>query len=177
MSGPPRIVGRRGWLLAAGMTLGGCGFKPLYGRNDGRSSQVQDRLAEVNVLLIPERQGQLLRQALLERLERSGAGAAPRYDLSVQFGLSAEPIAIQQDSSVTRLRMIGTASWSLLSQPPQRATLANGTVRDVDGFDIINQQFFAVELSRQALQRRMADALAERITTQLAIYFARQAAT
>lgn len=177
MAQMPLRPGRRGLLLAAGAAaVGGCGFKPVYGTRESGSSPVQDRLGEVNVLLIPERWGQILRQALQERMERSGDSAARRYDLSVQVGLSAEPIAIQPDTSVTRIRMIATANWTLLSQGPQRATLASGVAREVDGFDVINQQFFGAELARQQALRRMMEALSEQITMKLAAYFARQPA-
>ena len=177
MARAPLRPGRRGLLLAASAAaVGGCGFRPVYGTRESGSSPVQDRLGEVNVLLIPERWGQILRQALQERLERSGDSAARRYDLSVQVGLSAEPIAIQPDTSVTRIRMIATANWTLMSQGPQRTTLASGTSREVDGFDVINQQFFGAELARQTALRRQMEALAEQITIRLATYFARQPA-
>lgn len=177
MARAPLRPGRRGLLLAAGAAaLGGCGFRPVYGTRESGSSEVQDRLGEVNVLLIPERWGQILRQALQEKMERSGDSAARRFDLSVQVGLSAEPIAVQPDSSVTRIRMIATANWTLMSQGPQRKTLASGTAREVDGFDIINQQFFGAELARQTALRRQMEALAEQITMRLATYFSRQVA-
>lgn len=166
--------GRRGILVGLlGVGLTGCGFRPIYAtRDDGK---VQDRLGDINVLLIPERSGQLLRQALQSRLERGGEGRAPRYDLSVQYVLSTEPIAIQRDNSTSRLRVIGTASWALLAQDAQRRTIANGTAREVDGYNFINQQFFASELTSQAVQRRLSEALAAQITTQLAMHFNRQA--
>jgi LPS-assembly lipoprotein len=171
----PHTPGRRGVLaMLAAVGLGGCGFQPLYGTS-GEAGAVVDRLAEVNVLLIPERTGQLLRQSLMTRLERGGAGAARRYDLSVQLRMSADPIAIQPDNSTSRVRLIGSANWLLTAKDAQRRTLASGTVREVDGYNIINQQFFAAELTSNAVQRRMVDALAEQITTQLALHFGRPA--
>ncbi|MCC6720279.1 MAG: hypothetical protein IT555_20575 [Acetobacteraceae bacterium] len=168
--GRPAGAVRRGVLaVLAGLGLAGCGFSPLYGSR-GTQGAVQDRLGEINVLLIPERSGQLLRQALLARLERGG-GMARRYDLSVQYSLGAEPIAIQPDNSTSRVRLIGTASWTLLAQDGQRRTVASGSAREVDAYDIINQQFFAAELTSTAVQRRMVEALAEQITTQLAVHF------
>lgn len=168
---------RRGLLLAAaGAALGGCGFRPLYGSAGDQDAGVQARLAEINVLLIPERSGQLLRQALQARLERGQASVARRYDLSVQYALSAETIGIQQDSSGSRVRLVGTASWSLLAQDAQKTTLASGTAREVDAVNVINQQFFGAELTSAAVQRRMVDAIAEQVATQLAIHFARKAA-
>lgn len=169
-----RGAARRGVLLAAiGATLGGCGFRPLYGSGEGDAG-VQARLAEINVLLMPERSGQLLRQALQSRLERGGAGIARRYDLAVQFAVASDAIAIQTDNSGSRVRLVGTANWVLSAQDPQRSTITSGTAREVDGYNIINQQFFAAELTSAAVQRRMAEALAEQIATQLAVHFARQ---
>jgi len=173
-------VVRRGVLaglggLGAVVGLGGCGFRPLYGAGP-QTAGVQDRLGEINVLLIPERTGQLMRQALMARLERGGSGSARRFDLAVQFGLSSDAIAIQIDNSSSRVRLVGTASWTLVAQDVQRRTVASGVAREVDGYNIINQQFFAAELTSVAVQRRMVDALAEQVTTQLAVYFVRQAA-
>ncbi len=166
---------RRGLLLAAaGAVLGGCGFRPLYGSGGEADAGVQARLAEVNVQLIPERSGQLLRQALQTRLERGRSAIARRYDLSVQYALSAESIGIQSDSSGSRVRLIGVASWALLAQDAQRTTLVSGSAREVDAVNVINQQFFAAELTSAAVQRRMVDAVAEQIATQLAVYFARK---
>ncbi len=169
-------VMRRGVLVAlAGAALAGCGFHPIYGTGTEADSSVQNRLREINVLLIPERSGQLLRQALQARLERGGTGTAPRYDLAVQYAISTEPIAILQDNSTSRVRLIGIANWTLVAQDAQRRTVTSGTAREVDGYNYINQQFFAVELASHSVQRRMADALADQITTQLALHFNRQA--
>ena len=169
-------IARRLLLLAARAALGGCGCRPLYGGGSEVDAGVQARLAEVNVQLIPERSGQLLRQALQTRLERGGAPVARRYDLSVQYGLSAEAIGIQQDSSGSRVRLIGVANWALLAQNAQRSTLVSGSAREVDAVNVINQQFFAAELTSAAVQRRMVEAVAEQIATQLAVYFARKPA-
>lgn len=177
MAGAHRI-GRRVLLLAAtGSALGGCGFRPLYGSGAAMDAGVQARLAEINVQLIPERSGQLLRQALQTRLERGQPAVQRRYDLSVQYALSAESIGIQQDTSSSRLRLVGVASWALLAQNPQRTTLASGTAREADAVNVINQQFFAAEVTSAAVQRRMVDAVAEQIVTQLAVHFARQPAS
>ncbi len=167
-------VTRRAWLLGVGATgLGGCGFQPLYGTAEP-DANVQAQLGEVQVGLIPERSGQLLRQALQSRLERGGTGTSRRYDLSVQLSLALEPIAIQVDNSASRVRVIGTANWVLTAQDAQRSTVASGSARESDGYNIINQQFFAAELTNTAVQRRMTEALAEQIAIQLAMHFHRR---
>jgi LPS-assembly lipoprotein len=156
--------------------LGSCGFRPVYGSSSGGAAgPAQAGLAAVSVALIPERSGQLLRQALQERLERGGAGVAHRYDLVVSFGLGAEGIAIAPDSSSSRTRLIGTASWRLVSQDTQRSTLISGTARDVDGYNILDQQYFAADLENEVVQKRVVEALADQIALQLAAWFNKQA--
>jgi hypothetical protein len=45
-----------------------------------------------------------------------------------------------------------------------------------DGYNVIDQQYFALDMEQEATYRRVMEALADQITQQLAIYFDRQAA-
>lgn len=172
---------RRVWMrapLVLALGLSGCGWHPLYGTMSGsRLGPGAQGLAEISVGLIPERSGQLLRLALQERFERFGGAAPPRYDLSVSFAVNTEGIAILQDNTTTRMRVIGTADWKLVSQDPQRATLTSGTARDIDGYNIINQQYFAADMEFETVRRRVAEAIADEIAQKLATYFDRRGAT
>jgi LPS-assembly lipoprotein len=163
---------RRMLALTAGATLSGCGFQPVYMPTaSGRAGAAQRELAAISVDLIPDRPGQLLRQALQDRLEMGSSGVARRYDLSVGFGISGEAIAIQPDSQPTRIREIGSATWTLIAQDPGRTKLTSGYVKAVDGINLFDTQYFAADLENEAVQRRLADALADQITLQLATFF------
>lgn len=162
--------------LTAGATLSGCGFQPVYMPTaSGRAGAAQRELAAISVDLIPDRPGQLLRQALQDRLEMGSSGVARRYDLSVGFGISGEAIAIQPDSQPTRIREIGSATWTLIAQDPGRTKLTSGYVKAVDGINLFDTQYFAADLENEAVQRRLADALADQITLQLATFFRKRA--
>lgn len=174
-----RRIARRSFLsLLAAPALAACGFHPVYGPGpsggDGPSAQ---GLAEISVGLIPERPGQLLRLALQERFERAGIAAAHRYDLDVAFGISSDSIAVQQDSTATWVRLTGTATYKLVAQDPSRATLTSGVARSVDGYNLFDQQYFAADLESDAVQRRIAQAVADQIALQLATFFRKRAAT
>jgi LPS-assembly lipoprotein len=167
---------RRMLALTAGATLSGCGFQPVYMQTaSGRAGAAQRELAAISVDLIPDRPGQLLRQALQDRLEMGSSGVARRYDLSVGFGISGEAIAIQPDSQPTRIREIGSATWTLIAQDPGRTKLTSGYVKAVDGINLFDTQYFAADLENEAVQRRLADALADQITLQLATFFRKRA--
>ena len=168
-------VGRVLLLAGVAQLLAGCGFAPLYARGpSGGVGPVTRELSAVSVDIIGDRPGQLLRQALQDRLAGSGEGAAQRYELAVDYGISGEGIAIRQDSSVTRLRLVGSARWSLRAEDSARTLLAKAQARALDDVNIFNNQYFASDLDNEAAQRRLAITLADQIVSQLAAYFRRR---
>ncbi|MBV9249012.1 MAG: hypothetical protein JO227_07200 [Acetobacteraceae bacterium] len=154
----------------------GCGFKPVYMPTaSGKPGPAQRELAAVAVDLLPERPGQLLRQALQERLASDSGSIPALYDLHVAFGISGEGIAVISDSAATRIRLVGSATWSLTPRNPAGPAITSGFARAGDAFNIIGVQYFASDLENEAAQRRLAEAIADQITLQLAVYFRKQA--
>jgi LPS-assembly lipoprotein len=172
----PDLRRRQLLALGAGGALSGCGFQPVYMPTaSGTAGAPQRELAAIQVALIPDRPGQLLRQALQDRLEMGASGVARRYDLTVSFWIAGEGIAVQQDSTATRLRETGNANWTLVAQDVGRTRLTSGFARAIDAINITDEQYFGADLENESLQRRMAGAIADQITMQLAIYFRRRA--
>jgi LPS-assembly lipoprotein len=171
-------VGRRGLLALAGVgTLAGCGFHPLYAPNAaGAVGGTQKDLAAIAVGIIPNRNGQELRQALQARFTRQGLSVMTKYDLAVALAIGGDAVGIEQDSSVTHIRLIGIAYYVLTSQNPPRPVLTQGMARQLDGYDLVNEQFFASDLANDFAQKRIAEALADQITQRLAVFFDRRAA-
>jgi LPS-assembly lipoprotein len=165
-------LGRRAVLLSLGGALGGCGFRPVYAPRADRPDGSQSQLATVRIAPTGDRGGQLLREELQARFDH-GEALAKRYELSAVFGLTADVIGIQTDTSATRIRYIGTASWSLKTLSPSQVVLTSGNTRSLDGLNIIDQQYFEQDLAGEAATRRLASALADQITIQVAGFFAR----
>ncbi len=164
---------RRGLLTGLIATpLAGCGWHALYAPNaDGTPGPAQAHLAEIFVPVIPERSGQLLRQALQQRFEGADSGIPKRYNLAVAFGLAADALGIQPDSTASRIRIIGNARWTLASVATPPAILTTGATQIVDGYNILDQQYFAADIENSTVVRRIADTLADQITLQLGGYF------
>ncbi len=157
--------------------LGGCGFSPLYGPGaDGADGPAATGLSEISVAIIPERAGQLLRQALQARFYGAGTSRARLFELKTTFGISSDTVAIRTDNTATRARLIGAAFWTLTASDPRAGTVASGTAMVVDGYNIFDQQYFAADLANETVQRRIAEATADRITVQLASYFKKNSA-
>jgi LPS-assembly lipoprotein len=155
--------------------VAGCGFQPIYMPTaTGQPGPAQRELAAVNVDIIPDRPGQLLRQALQERLA-SDSGARHRYDLKVVFWIAGEGIAIQSDNSASRVRLIGHANWTLTTLTSPRIQITTGTGRATDGFNVFHSQYFASDLDNEEATRRLTRELADQVVMQLAMWFRQRA--
>jgi LPS-assembly lipoprotein len=163
-------VGRRAALLVGlGGALAGCGFHPVYmpsGNDPGASAG----LAEIEVGPIYERPGQILRQALLGRLGIE-PGSPRKFDLAVKFWITGQAQGILDFTQATRVRLVATATWTLSSRAHPPIKLAAGADNVVDAVDFFDAQYFALDLSNEAVQRRLAEAMAERIALRLAMWF------
>ena len=167
------MIGRRGLLAVGGLgLLGGCGFHPTYA--GGEAGPAAASLAGITVGLVPNRAGQLLRLALQRRFEGPGLAVAKTAELRCTYAINIEGVGIQQDSSVTRERYFATAFYTLASLAPDGHTITSGVAHALDGLDIVSEQFFAADLEGEQIERRLAEAVADRITTQLAGFYARQ---
>jgi hypothetical protein len=136
-------------------------------------NEVADRIVGVDTLkVIDDISDRRLRAA-----EVSDRGAPAQYNLSVSFGISGEGIAIQPDSTVTRIRSIGSANWTLIALDPGQTRLTSGCARAVDGLNLFDAQYFAADLENESVTRRLAKEVADQITLQLAAFFRKRAAT
>jgi LPS-assembly lipoprotein len=161
-------LGRRALVLGLVGATAGCGFHPLYAPG-GNAGDAQ--LQSVYVEIIANRPGQLLRQALQQRLEGTDGTVQKRFVLTVSYLEAGAGLGIQTSSVITRTRDTGKAVWVLQEADPPGAKLTYGTVRSLDGYDILNNQFFYSDLAEEAVQRRLADAVADQIVQSLAVYF------
>ena len=153
------------------LALPGCGFHPLYASDGQGAGPVREGLGLISVEIIPDRRGQLLRQALQARFDHGDAPPAKRFDLAVTYRIFTEHLGIQSDTTVTRERFQGRATWTLATRDATRATVTSGSAHALDGLNTFDQQYFAMDLETETIERRMAEALADQITAQLALYF------
>ncbi|WP_299437459.1 LPS assembly lipoprotein LptE [uncultured Rhodospira sp.] len=158
-------ISRRLVATAPLLALAACGFRPLYGRR-GRGGPA---LSSIAVEPIPERMGQLLRNALLDRLQPAGQ---TRHVLQAQVTLVDQDLGIQSNDRATLGNLYATVTWRLLTPTGEgrRRLDLEETSRSAVTYNILDNQY-ATEQSRRAAQRAIADDLAATIETRLAAYF------
>jgi len=169
---------RRGLLslCVSGLGLAACGFRPVYMPTaSGKAGVAQRELAAVEVATIADRPGQELRQALQERFG-SDASATHRYVLTASYGIAGEAVGVQSDNSSTAVRMKGIVNWTLKTRDSEGRTLTSGSAQSLDMLHLFADQTFGQLLATEATQKRMADALADQVAMQLAVWFNNRAA-
>lgn len=157
---------RRAFLALPALALAGCGFRPMYGP---RPDTATAGLETVRVGLIVERNGQLLRRHLEQRLGRSGAAA--KYDLRVGLTYGIEVQGFERDGTPSRVRITATANWFLYDTNVPARLVATGIDRAFDAYNVPENQFFAADTARNAAEQRLMEQLAEDIVQRLAVRF------
>ncbi len=155
---------------AVTLVLTGCGFRPLYGTHSA-DPRAAGEMANIYVQPLPDREGQLVRNALLDRLNPKGEPREPRYRLEVKLDVSEAQVALQKDETATRDDVTYTITFTLYEGS---VGLTNGSFTRNFSFDYLNQQYSNIS-ARNDVRARAADEIATEIRNRMATYFIRAA--
>ena len=159
-------------ILALILTLfiSACGFHPVYGVNKYTAVGVEEYLANIQIGNIPDREGQYLRNALIDRFYRDGHPAAPRYMLNVSpVSESSRDLDVTIDSDTTRGQLTLKTNIVLIDKTTNKNILQR-SLRSIASYNIISSEF-ANRVSEQNTRENALDDLARQIEEQLALHF------
>lgn len=141
------------------------------------------KLAAVDVGVIENRSGQILRNALERKLERAGGYVRKRYKLDVTVTENRSDQAFQKEGFGTRASLRTVANAVLVEIPgtsqnqvaPQDRTgkpkvLWRGYSQSLVAWNLLSENYAAVVSERDARTRAM-EQLADDIARSLAVYF------
>lgn len=155
-------------VATAGLSLSACGFKPMYG--GGAGNAVTANLGQIEIARINDRNGQMLRNALERRFERSNNAQKKNYLLTITLQESIDEIGLAKDSFATRADMIVSATFSLTAD---KAALLGGISEGTASYNILDQQYATV-MSEKDARARALEQIADDLTRRLSAYFSRQ---
>lgn len=146
-------------VAVAGLLLAGCGFQPLYGPTGetaaARGADMADALAAVEIANIPERNGQKLRNALIDRLHPGGA-VASRFRLEVNYAANEAKLAVAKDASVERYQLSFRANYRLADKTDGKVLL-NGVSRTNLVFDALDEQYALLVNRENSFDRAISE--------------------
>lgn len=155
------------------LVLSACGFHPVYGVNKYTSTGVEEYLQQTEISNIPNREGQYLRNQLIDQFYRNGRPAHPRYTLKVNSVRETErDLDITIDSDTTRGQLRLTTTMRLVDNKSGEVLLER-PLRSIASFNIIESEF-ANRVSEQDTRENLLKDIARQIEEQLALYFKNQ---
>jgi len=177
-----RAVSRRSvvWVTlvcAALPTLvAGCsesGFRPLYATSTFSGTNVNEKLAEIEIAPVPGRVGQRLRNELIYQSTGGGNAAPPTYRLEIVIreSITATLVQIDGDSSGSVYNL--DASFRLVNLASKKVVL-EGTSYGRQPFERFSSVFANVRARKDA-EDRVAKTLGEELKGRLAAFLSNAA--
>ena len=146
-----------------------CGFHPVYGSRDAGDMPVAMDLNNIAIDNIPDRDGQILRNHLIDRLYGTNRPDKPAYHLAVTLHSSEEDLGILANATSTRSLLNMTADYSLTDRAGKE--ILKGAARSVASFDKLDQMYGTVAANQSAHERTLRE-VGEQIVNRLSLYFA-----
>jgi len=156
--------------------MGGCGFEPLYGPHStstGEQLGVERSLAGIKIAPLPKREGQILHNYLLDKLNPSGEPLDPQAHLQVSVSLDKYSISVRKDGTTQRFNMVATAHL-ILRDKENKKILYTDTIKRTASFslgDTTAEFGYAGTVSETDAKRRTLLLIAEDMQVMLATYY------
>lgn len=148
--------------------LQGCGYHAVYAsRSDNQA--LATTLNQIGIDNIPNREGQVLRNDLIDRLYGKGRPASVLYHLSVAPKISTEDLGTLADST-TVLEGVNTDATYKLTDSTGREIL-HGKAHSATSYDKVGSQYATLASYDSAVDRTLHE-VGEQITNRLGLYFA-----
>ncbi|MCB1532241.1 MAG: hypothetical protein KDJ35_05160 [Alphaproteobacteria bacterium] len=152
--------------------LTACGFQPMYGKNKYTAIGVEEKLALVQIENIPDREGQYLRNELIDRFYRSGRPDNSRFSLQVRpvkENLIELDITTESDSTRGQLKM---SSGFMLRDLKTNEVVLTRTIQAITSYNILSSEF-STRVSEDNARLNALQDLSRQIEQQLNLYFKR----
>jgi len=160
-------------VLASLLIVSACGFAPVYGTlGHDNDFGTEDLLALVAIDNIPDREGQFLRNELINRFYRYERPVNPQYRLKViDLTENLRDMDITESSDSTRAQLRMSAQIELVDAITGESLLKR-RLHSASSYNKLGSEF-ATRASEQSTRENVLNALAQRIETQIALYLKR----
>lgn len=159
-------------LIIPFLFLAACGFSPVYGTlGTGSDYGNEDLLSYIAIDNIPDREGQFLRNELIDRFYRNeGRPTHPQFTLSVsKLNEVKSDLDITETSDSTR-GQIRIDAIVVLTDKRTGEKLMERTVLATSSYNIVGSEY-ATRISEQSNRESALKNLARQIETHVTLYF------
>ncbi len=156
--------------ISIALLLTACGFHPVYGVNKYTPVGAETKFGQIDIANIPNREGQFLRNELMDRFYRSGRPENTQYILQIApIRETKRELDITIDSNTTRAQLKLATSLQLIDKSAGKPVLVR-KLQSTASYNVLGSEF-ANRVSEQTTRENVLEDLARQIELQLALYF------
>ena len=159
--------------LTVVLILSACGFTPVYAPSM-QSGPVQTNMSSIAIDVIPNREGQVVRNHLIDQLHKDGYPTSAKYRLIISpIVENIVEIGIDKDDEASRAQLRERANMQFIRLSDNKIIL-DKTVRSVSSYNILAGQFTTFVTEQDAREQALRS-LAADIVAHLEVYFSNEA--
>ncbi len=145
------------------LCLTACGFHPLYTSDPSCSQSYPLKIAT-----IADRQGQILRNYLLDLLVPTGVPLKPHYTLDIKLTEVVTDTAIRKDATTNRKQVTLTAL--IILRNPCNRVVYNHCTSVVNSFSVLSENYYSDSVAEGYGKKEALRVLAEKIKLLVSAY-------
>jgi LPS-assembly lipoprotein len=150
------------------LLVSGCGFHSMYGTHDDSDTTVAEELNNVEIENIADRNGQMLRNNLIDRMYGKGRPQNPQYHLAVNLRSFEEGIGLLPDATTSLTELNLYADYTLKDENGKDVVKA--TEHATATYNQLPAAFGAYAADQNAYQSCITE-ITEQIVNRVGLYF------
>ena len=143
-----------------------CNFKSLYGTND---TIAFEHLRRIKISNIEGRLGQMMRNALVQKITPQGYPENPLYTLDITMNFSDRDLGIAKDATATRAEVTLSVTYVLKDYKTGKELYKGQEVESAD-YNILTHSYYSNIVSKQNTQEGTIEFMSNLIKLSLASY-------
>ena len=149
--------------------LSACGFTPVYSTIGDNANAVSNELSDIKIALIPDQEGQMLRNSLIDRFYKNGYPTNPKYQLTVSKILeTVKDLDVTITSDTTRAQLQLKSTFRLTNIKTEELVIDH-KLRATTSYNVLGSEFATRVTERNARENAIED-LARQIERDISIY-------
>ena len=149
-----------------------CGFQPMYGDAGLSNSSLLGSRPEIFIGNIPNREGQFLRNLLIDRLYQNGRPANYSYELEfTPLEINSINMGIRRDGSATRIQIqVSTTMQLVRKSAEEKEVLFSRRFKSVGAHNMLYNQLASLT-SREDIVEDILKEMSHEMVTSIDLYF------
>ena len=158
--------------------LAGCGFQPLHQATfvNNQHHTVNEALALVKIGTIADREGQILRNYLLDTMNPNGQPTFPKAKLEIVLNHTQETVSVRRDGTTERYRSVYQATVKLRDAATSQVLLSDVITASNAYYigDSSAVSAYSTNIAEKDAREKSLRLIADQVYLLLAAYYARE---